>query len=88
MRKVSKVQLSGHRVGFWHIVGQCFSVGPLINVALLLGIVAATVVPLLALYGTFVPFPDFPERCGLLAGVGAVLGVTAWVWRLRLRKRR
>ena len=42
---------------------------------------AAAVVPLLALYGTFVPFPDFPERYGLHAGLLTVCLVTCWaVW--------
>jgi len=42
---------------------------------------AATVVPLLALYGTFVPFPDFPERYGLHAGLLTLCLVTCWaVW--------
>jgi amino acid transporter len=45
----------------------------------------ATVVPALALYGTPVPFPGWPERFGLLAGFSA-LGLTAiWVWILRRR---
>lgn len=43
---------------------------------------AATVVPGLALFGTFVPFPDYPERFGLFAGLGALLLVALWVWRL------
>jgi amino acid transporter len=43
---------------------------------------AATVVPGLALYGTFVPFPGYPERFGLFAGLGALLLVALWVWRL------
>jgi amino acid transporter len=46
---------------------------------------AATVVPALALYGTLVPFPGWPERFGLLAGIAA-LGVTAiWVFILKRR---
>ena len=39
----------------------------------------ATVVPGLALYGTFVPFPDYPERFGLYAGIGALAVVGVWV---------
>lgn len=45
----------------------------------------AAVVPLLALYGTVVPFPDFPERWGLFAG-GAALVIVA-VWLLRIRRK-
>ncbi len=47
----------------------------------------AAVVPLLALYGTFVPFPEFPERFGLLAGMAALAGVAGWVWWLRRQGR-
>jgi amino acid transporter len=43
---------------------------------------AAAVVPLLALYGTFVPFPDFPERYGLHAGL-LTLGLAA-CWAVRV----
>jgi amino acid transporter len=43
----------------------------------------ATVVPALALYGTFVPFPGFPERFGLFAGILALVIVVLWVWRVR-----
>ena len=43
----------------------------------------ATVVPGLALYGTFVPFPDYPERFGLFAGIAALALVAIWVWRVR-----
>jgi hypothetical protein len=39
----------------------------------------ATVVPGLALYGTFVPFPDYPERFGLSAGLAALGVVAVWV---------
>jgi amino acid transporter len=39
----------------------------------------ATVVPGLALYGTFVPFPGYPERFGLFAGMIAFVAVTVWV---------
>ncbi len=45
----------------------------------------ATVVPLLALYGTFVPFPAYPERFGLYAGLAALFAVGCWVWRVRPR---
>jgi len=43
----------------------------------------ATVVPGLALYGTFVPFPGYPERFGLFAGMIALVAVTVWVLRTR-----
>jgi len=43
----------------------------------------ATVVPGLALYGTFVPFPGYPERFGLFAGLAALAVVILWVWRSR-----
>ncbi|MFM8720281.1 MAG: APC family permease [Chthoniobacterales bacterium] len=42
---------------------------------------AATIVPGLALYGTFVPFPGYPERFGLFAGLVALFTVALWVWR-------
>jgi amino acid transporter len=45
----------------------------------------ATVVPLLALYGTFVPFPAYPERFGLYAGLAALFAVGCWVRRVRPR---
>jgi amino acid transporter len=46
----------------------------------------ATVVPGLALYGTFVPFPDFPERYGLYAGLASLGLVAIWlVWSERTR---
>lgn len=40
---------------------------------------AAAVVPGLALYGAFVPFPGYPERFGLFAGMTALATVTFWV---------
>ena len=43
----------------------------------------ATVVPGLALYGTFVPFPGYPERFGLFGGMAALVIVLLWVWRVR-----
>lgn len=43
----------------------------------------ATVVPALALYGTFVPFPGYPERYGLYAGLVALGLVAFWLWRTR-----
>jgi amino acid transporter len=43
----------------------------------------ATVVPLLALYGTFVPFPGYPERFGLLAGMVSLAVVGFWAWSVR-----
>lgn len=43
----------------------------------------ATVVPALALYGTFVPFPGYPERYGLYAGLVAIGLVAFWLWRTR-----
>jgi amino acid transporter len=46
----------------------------------------ATVVPLLALYGTFVPFPAQPERFGLYAGLAALFAVACWVWSVRPRE--
>ena len=39
----------------------------------------APVVPGLALYGTFVPFPDYPERFGLYAGLLSLAIVGFWV---------
>ncbi|MBU3664877.1 MAG: APC family permease [Chthoniobacterales bacterium] len=47
----------------------------------------AAVVPGLALYGTFVPFPDYPERLGLYAGLAALAATIAWVGWLRARGR-
>jgi len=44
------------------------------------------VVPGLALYGTFVPFPGFPERYGLYAGLASLVIVAVWlVWSERRR---
>ena len=43
----------------------------------------ATVVPLLALYGTFVPFPGYPERFGLIAGMVSLALVGFWAWSVR-----
>jgi amino acid transporter len=48
----------------------------------------ATVVPGLALYGTFVPFPGYPERFGLYAGLAALGAVFLWVWRVHGRPSR
>ena len=47
----------------------------------------ATVVPALALYGTFVPFPGYPERFGLFAGLIALAAVLLWVWRVTVSSR-
>ena len=44
----------------------------------------AAVVPALALYGTFVPFPGYPERFGLFAGVAALVIVLVWAWSVRV----
>lgn len=41
----------------------------------------ATVVPGLALYGTFVPFPGYPERFGLYAALAALCIIALWVMR-------
>lgn len=47
----------------------------------------ATVAPGLALYGTFFPFPNYPERFGLF-GAFAAMGLTGlWVLGLRIRKK-
>ena len=46
---------------------------------------AATVVPALALYGTLVPFPGWPERFGLLAGLASIAATALWLWILRRR---
>jgi amino acid transporter len=43
---------------------------------------AAAVVPLLALYGTFVPFPAFPERYGLHAGLLTLCLAAGWAVRV------
>jgi amino acid transporter len=47
---------------------------------------AATVVPVLALYGTLVPFPSWPERFGLLAGLAAIATTAIWLVVLKHRK--
>lgn len=47
---------------------------------------AATVVPILALYGTLVPFPSWPERFGLLAGLAAIATTAIWLAFLKHRK--
>jgi amino acid transporter len=47
----------------------------------------ATVVPALALYGTFIPFPGYPERFGLFAGLLALAIVLLWVWRVTVSSR-
>jgi hypothetical protein len=47
---------------------------------------AATVVPILALYGTLVPFPSWPERFGLLAGLAAIATTAIWLVVLKHRK--
>ena len=47
---------------------------------------AATVVPVLALYGTLVPFPSWPERFGLLAGIAAIVTTAIWLVVLKHRK--
>ncbi|MBJ7258544.1 MAG: APC family permease [Chthoniobacterales bacterium] len=39
----------------------------------------AAVVPLLALYGTFSPFPGYPERFGLYGGALALFLTAAWI---------
>jgi len=43
----------------------------------------ATLAPALALYGTFVPFPDYPERLGLFGALAAILLVGVWLLRVR-----
>jgi len=47
----------------------------------------AAVVPRLALYGTLVPLPDFPERYGLHAGLLALGLVILWAVRGSARER-
>jgi amino acid transporter len=47
----------------------------------------AAVVPGLALYGTFVPFPDYPERHGLYAGMVTLAVVGIWLAVLKWKKR-
>ena len=46
----------------------------------------ATVVPGLALYGSVVQFPAYPERIGLYAGIAALVLVAAWLWVIRSRR--
>ena len=48
----------------------------------------ATVVPGLALYGSLVPLPAYPERFGLYAGAAALVLVTLWLWVIRSRRMR
>jgi len=48
----------------------------------------ATVVPGLALYGSLVPFPGYPERIGLIAGIAALVSVIGWLLILRSRQTR
>jgi amino acid transporter len=45
----------------------------------------ATVVPVLALYGSFVPFPAYPERIGLYAAIVAVAVIFGWLLAYRRR---
>jgi amino acid transporter len=45
----------------------------------------ATVVPVLALYGSFVPFPAYPERIGLYTAIVAVAVIFGWLWAYRRR---
>ncbi len=47
---------------------------------------AATIVPVLALYGTLVPFPGWPERFGLLAGLAAIATTAIRLVVLKHRK--
>lgn len=44
---------------------------------------AAAVVPGLALYGTLVPFPAYPERIGLYAGIAALIAVAWWLLAIK-----
>lgn len=46
----------------------------------------AMIAPMLALYGTFVPFPDFPESIGIFAATGAMLAVGCWLTILRQQR--
>jgi len=46
----------------------------------------AAVGPCLALYGTFVPFPGYPERYGLFGAFAALVVVVFWLGGLRLRR--
>jgi hypothetical protein len=43
----------------------------------------AMIAPALALYGTFVPFPDFPENIGIFIALSALFTVGLWVFVLR-----
>jgi hypothetical protein len=47
----------------------------------------AAIVPGLALYGTFVPFPGYPERYGLYAGIAAIALVLSWLAVLKVKGR-
>jgi hypothetical protein len=47
----------------------------------------AAIVPGLALYGTFIPFPDYPERYGLYAGIAALVLIFAWLAVLKVKGR-
>jgi hypothetical protein len=40
---------------------------------------------MLALYGSFVPFPAYPERIGLYAAIVALMLVAWWLWAYRGR---
>ncbi len=42
----------------------------------------ATLMPLLAFYGTVVPLPDYPERWGLFAALTVLVVVTIWITRM------
>jgi len=42
----------------------------------------AALAPGLALYGTFVPFPGYPERIGLFAALAALIAVAIWLTSL------
>jgi acetyl esterase/lipase/amino acid transporter len=48
----------------------------------------ATVVPGLALYGSFVPFPTYPERFGLYSGLAALVLVALWLTVIAHARRR
>jgi amino acid transporter len=43
----------------------------------------AMIAPSLALYGTFVPFPEFPESVGIFIALSALFTVSFWVFVLR-----
>lgn len=47
----------------------------------------ATVAPALALYGTFFPFPNYPERFGLFGAFAALALTALWLLSLRIRKK-